>query len=160
MLSSGSSFLIGMATAGAIAAGFAGTFMDSVAKQHSVDTVLRPAPGAQQVAVASPSPAPSVQPSTSGIGHTQLDPVDAHAPPPRKPTPVEIKAPDASPKATEPGRQEKAKPKHKARRDLGRRKLEWYEDESVVAGREGRGSYGFREYGWRDYDRRGYGMYR
>jgi hypothetical protein len=155
MPSAATSFLIGMATAGAIAAGFAGTFMDSMARQHSVDVALRPSSGAQQVAVASPAPAPPAPPSTSGIGRTDLDPVDAHAPPPRKPQPVEVKAPEPAAKAAEPERPQKAKPKHRARKDVSRRKLEWYEDDSM-AGRDSRG-FGMRNYGWRDYERRGLG---
>lgn len=160
MPSTASSFIIGMATALAIAGGFAGTFMESVSKQRSTDLALREQPKAADWSKAHPLSTRSETtvlrgsvdgpgPSTSGVA----------APPAPSPAPTpSVNRPDTSQptraaaidKATDthansPAAQQPPTIEKKVRKQRPVRKkpkLEWYEDENIASNRNRGGLFG------------------
>jgi hypothetical protein len=167
MPSSATSFIIGMVTATAIAGGFAGVFMEDTARQQSTNVAMReppkdataaaaaaPAAPAATAPAATPSPVPSRLPSaptTSGLAPPAVEvPVTQHvtarSPAAMLPSPAAAPVGQLTEGSTDRPRQGrvgehvKKKDPHKSLAKRNKRKLEWYEDERVVAGREGYGS--------------------
>lgn len=153
MPSTASSFVIGMATALAIAGGFAGTFIEDVSKQRATDRALREPPKATALNAMRPlmtrndgailrGPINDSDPSTSGLAPPPANRLDM-AQPAR--TAAADKGADTSANGAAYRQQPAASPQKKARKQHPVRKkpkLEWYEDESVVANRNRGGLFG------------------
>lgn len=133
MPSSTTAFVVGMATAAAIAAGFAGVFMEQVERKRTTEALLRPPPG-PATAIVLPAP-----PTTSGyaIQERPAVQVDSRGPVPPLPSPsaAPFKAPSqsaavdpqAQPKAAEKtsAEQPRAKDTRKHVNRSARRKHDW-----------------------------------
>jgi len=134
MPSSTTAFVVGMATAAAIAVGFAGVFMEQVERKHMTEALLRPPPGPVRAIVL---PAP---PTTSGTAIQERPAVQVDArgpvPPLASPSAAPFKAPVQSaavdPQPPQPKAAEAAKPKRKHVVRQVRRAPEWHDNPGAV----------------------------
>lgn len=146
-----------MATALAIAGGFAGTFMESVSTQRSTDLALREQPKAADWTKAHPLPTRSETtvlrgsvndpaPSTSGLAPLPLSmPPPATKPDAAQPTRAAAIDKTADTNTNRPAAQQPPAIEKKVRKQRPVRKkpkLEWYEDENIVANRNRGGLFG------------------